>query len=148
MRSGLPVAQYLAHNLNRMLGNSKLTIADSSDWIDDVVGMSKGDLLIAVSYARYGKRLIQYVEQAKKKGVRILAITDNYSAPVVPYADVVVTCPANSIASHNSIVSTIFLVDYMISAIPRDQSEAISKRLKKVGETLQEIDYHNGYKNK
>ncbi|MBM7839857.1 DNA-binding MurR/RpiR family transcriptional regulator [Alkalihalobacillus xiaoxiensis] len=147
VRSGLPVAQYLTHNLNRMLGNSKLTIADSSDWIDDVVGMSKGDLLIAVSYARYGKRLIQYVEQAKKKGVRILAITDNYSSPVVPHADVVVTCPANSIASHNSIVSTIFLVDYMISAIPRDQSEAISKRLKNVGETLQEIDYHNGYKN-
>lgn len=144
VRSGLPVAQYLTHNLNRMLGHTRMTLADSSDWVDDVIGMTENDLIIAVSYARYGKRLIQYVDQAKQKGAKVLAITDNYSSPIIPYADVVLTCSANSIASHNSLVSTIFIVDYLIGTLSMEQSDSVSERLKEVGEILKDIDYHNG----
>lgn len=142
VRSGLPVAQYLTHNLNRMVGKTKLTMADSSDWVDDVIAFTEQDLLIAVSYARYGERLIEYVNQAKKKGAKIIALTDKLSSPIVPYADIVITCPAESMASHNSIVSSIYIVDYLISALSMERSDSISQRLKQVDSILKDMIYH------
>ncbi|MCZ1182511.1 MurR/RpiR family transcriptional regulator [Alkalihalobacillus clausii] len=142
VRSGLPVAQYLTHNLNRMLGNTKLTLADSSDWVDDVISFTENDLLIVVSYARYGERLLHYAEQAKKKGASVLAITDKFSSPLSSCADLVFACPADSIASHNSIVSSIFIVDYLIGSLSLEKTEYISKRLKEVDSILTQMNYH------
>jgi DNA-binding MurR/RpiR family transcriptional regulator len=142
VRSGLPVAQYLTHNLNRMIGQTKLTLADSSDWADDVISFSDQDVLIAVSYSRYGSRLMDYVNQAKKKGTKIITITDKLSSPLTPYSDVMITCPADSLASHNSIVSSIFVVDYLISALSVEKSESISKRLTEVDGILKDMEYH------
>lgn len=142
VRSGLPVAQYLTHNLNRMLGNTKLTVADSSDWVDDVISITEDDLLIVVSFARYGERLINYTEQAKNRGAKVIAITDKFSSPVVPFADFVFVCPADSIASHNSIVSSIFVVDYLIGSLSLEKTDFISQRLKQVDGILTEMNYH------
>lgn len=142
VRSGLPVAQYLTHNLNRMFGNTRLTLADSSDWVDDVISFSENDLLIVVSFARYGERLLHYTEHAKKMGAKVMAITDKFSSPVVPYADLVFVCPADSIASHNSIVSSIFIVDYLIGSLSLEKTEEISQRLKQVDHILTKMDYH------
>ncbi|TSB48587.1 MurR/RpiR family transcriptional regulator [Alkalicoccobacillus porphyridii] len=147
VRSGLPVAQYLTHNLNRMLGNTKLTIADSSDWVDDVIAFTENDLLIVVSFARYGERLMYYAEQAKRRGTKVIAITDKFSSPVVSFADIVLACPADSIASHNSIVSSIFIVDYLIGSLSLEKTDMISQRLKEVDGILTQMNYHVQKKN-
>lgn len=142
VRSGLPVAQYVTHNLNRMIGHTKLTLADSSDWIDDVISFTEKDLLIAVSFARYGERIIEYVNQAKKKGAKIVALTDKLSSPLAPFADVVIICPADSLASHNSIISAIYVSDYLISALSAKKSESLSERLKQVDGIFKDMQYH------
>ncbi|CAG9621225.1 MurR/RpiR family transcriptional regulator [Sutcliffiella rhizosphaerae] len=142
VRSGLPVAQYLTHNLNRMLGNTKYTLADSSDWVDDVISFTENELLFVVSFARYGERLIRYADQAKQKGAKVVVLTDKFSSPLIPYADAVLVCPADSIASHNSIVSAIFMVDYMISSLSMANPELVSQRLKQVDKILTDMNYH------
>ncbi|MDQ0206898.1 MurR/RpiR family transcriptional regulator [Alkalicoccobacillus murimartini] len=142
VRSGLPVAQYLVHNLNRLVGNAKFNLADSSDWVDDAVGMTKDDLLIVVSYSRYGKRIIDYARVAKEQEAKVIAITDSYSSPVVPYADLVLPCHSLGIASHNTIVPTMFMVDYLISAIALNYPNLTKDRLKDVNSILLSMNYH------
>ncbi|AIC96013.1 MurR/RpiR family transcriptional regulator [Shouchella lehensis] len=147
VRSGLPVAQYLAHNLNRMFGNTKLTLADSSDWVDDVISFSKEDVLIVVSFARYGARLMHYADQARKNGASVVVITDKFSSPLLAYADAHLICPAESISSHNSVVSSFFLVDYLISALALSDSERVKQRLSEVNNVLTSMNYHIEKKN-
>ncbi|GAF24319.1 transcriptional regulator [Bacillus sp. JCM 19047] len=147
VRSGLPVAQYLTHNLNRMFGNTKLTLADSSDWADDVISFSKEDVLIVVSFARYGARLMHYADQAKKNGASVVVITDKFSSPLLAYADAHLICPAESISSHNSVVSSFFLVDYLISALALSNSERVKQRLSEVNSVLTSMNYHTEKKN-
>src|SRR5699024_8628915 len=102
VRSGLPAGQYLSQNVNRIKGNCNLIIADVSDWIDEVVSMDENDVLVAISYPRYAKRINEFVKIAKERNVKIIIITDTYSSPLVDYADVIIPCDSNSLAFHNS----------------------------------------------
>lgn len=142
VRSGLPVGQYLTQGLNRTLGNCRLVIADTSDWVDNVISMCPEDLIIATSFPRYAKRIIDFVKVAKSRGVQIVAITDNYSAPIVDYANVVLPCDSNSLAFHNSPITAMIVADYLINATAIKQSAKTKKRLDQVTSVLTSIDYH------
>ncbi|WP_343771603.1 MurR/RpiR family transcriptional regulator [Oceanobacillus oncorhynchi] len=142
VRSGLPVGQFLTQNVNRIKGNCRLMVADTSDWVDEVVSMDEDDLLIAISFPRYAKRINDFIKTAKARGVKIVTITDNYSSPIVDYADVVITCDANSLAFHNSPIAAAVAVDYIINALAIQASNRDSDRLDKVDEILKSIHYH------
>lgn len=143
VRSGLPVAQYLTHGLNRLLGNTSLVVSDVSDWVDSVVNMDDNDLVIAISFPRYARRIIDFARTAKMNGVKIISITDSYSSPLASYSDLVLPCNSNSIAFHNSAVSSMFVADYIISALAINYPEQTKKRLDKVNAILTDMDYHS-----
>lgn len=142
VRSGLPVAQYLTHGLNRLFGNAQLIIADVSDWVDSAVEMNANDILIAVSFPRYARRIIDFAKAAKGNGVKIIAITDSYSSPLIDHSDIVLPCNASSMAFHNSVVSSMFVADYLISALAINNPERTKKRLDQVNAVLMDINYH------
>lgn len=142
VRSGMPVAQYLTHGLNRLLGNTKLRNADQSDWIDDVAELDSSDVVIAISYPRYARRVVDLVSESKKAEATVIAITDSYSSPLAKYADVILPCSSSSLSFHNSITSSIFLADYLITAVATQNHEKIKARLDKVNDILTNINYH------
>ncbi|ADC49611.1 transcriptional regulator RpiR family SIS domain protein [Alkalihalophilus pseudofirmus OF4] len=142
VRSGLPIGQYLTHGLNRTLGNCRLVIADTSDWVDEIITMKSEDLIIATSFPRYAKRIIDFVKAAKCHGVQIVAITDSYSSPIVEYADIVLPCDSDSLAFHNSPIVAMIVADYLINATAIGQSEETRKRLDKINEMLKDMNYH------
>ncbi len=74
--------------------------------------------------------------------VKVIVLTDKFSSPVIPYGDVTLVCPTNSIASHNSIVSAIFVSDYIISQLSILNQEVLAGRLTEIDSMLKEIDYH------
>jgi DNA-binding MurR/RpiR family transcriptional regulator len=142
VRSGLPVAQYLTHGLNRLFGNTSLFVADVSDWVDSVVEMDENDLVIAISFPRYARRIIDFARTAKANGVKVISITDSYSSPLTSFSDLVLPCNSSSIAFHNSAVSSMFVADYIISALAINYPEQTKKRLDKVNAILTNMDYH------
>lgn len=143
VRSGLPIAQYLTHGLNRLFGNTQLVVADVSDWADSVVNMNSNDLLIAISFPRYARRIIDFAEIAKANGVNVLSITDSYSSPLVKHSDKILLCNSSSIAFHNSAVSSMFIADYLISALAINSPEKTKERLDKVNSILTGMNYHH-----
>ena len=143
VRSGLPVAQYLTHGLNRLFGNASLVVADLSDWVDNVVDMDENDLVIAISFPRYARRIIDLARTAKTSGVKIISITDSYSSPIASHSDIILPCNSSSIAFHNSAVSAMFVADYIISALAIKYPDQTKKRLDKVNAILTDINYHS-----
>lgn len=142
VRSGLPVGQYFSQNVNRIHGNCSMIVADLSDWVDEIISMGPGDVLVAISFPRYANRIHEFVKIAKEKNVKIVIITDNYTAPIVEFGDIVIPCDSNSLAFHNSPVAATVVVDYIINALAVKNSKNNSKRLEEVSEILKRIDYH------
>ncbi|GAB1611936.1 MurR/RpiR family transcriptional regulator [Mammaliicoccus lentus] len=142
VRSGLPAGQYLSQNVNRIKGNCNLIIADVSDWIDEVVSMDENDVLVAISYPRYAKRINEFVKIAKERNVKIIIITDTYSSPLVDYADVIIPCDSNSLAFHNSPILSLIAIDYIINSLALKESRKNSNRLDAIDHTLKRLNYH------
>lgn len=142
VRSGLPVGQYLSQGLNRTLGNCSLIVADNSDWVDDIISFTSKDVVIAISFPRYAKRIMDLVKTAKKFGAKVISITDSYSSPIASYSDIVLPCDSSSIAFHNSPILAMIVADYLISAIAIKGSENTKERLDKLNSILTEINYH------
>ncbi|MEH7414539.1 MurR/RpiR family transcriptional regulator [Neobacillus drentensis] len=142
VRSGMPVAQYLTFNLNRLLGNCELIVSDLSDWIDKAASLTSSDLVIAASFPRYARRTVEFVNAAKEKNAKVISITDSYSSPLVKYSDLILPCSSSSIAFHNSAISSIFVADYLISALAINYPEKVKTRLDEVNSILTNINYH------
>ncbi|MEH7549682.1 MULTISPECIES: MurR/RpiR family transcriptional regulator [Bacillaceae] len=142
VRSGMPVAQYLTFGLNRLLGNCDLIVSDLSDWIDKVASLTSSDLVIAASFPRYARRTVEFVNAAKEKNAKVISITDSYSSPLVKYSDLILPCSSSSIAFHNSAISSIFVADYLISALAINYPEKVKSRLDEVNSILTKINYH------
>lgn len=143
VRSGLPVGQYFSQNINRISGNCRLIVADVSDWVDEIVSMNEGDLLVTISFPRYAKRINDFVKIAKEKGVKVIVITDTYSSPLIDYGEVVLTCDSNSLAFHNSPITALVVVDYIINALAIKESYRESNRLEEINNILKRINYHS-----
>ncbi|MEK5060702.1 MULTISPECIES: MurR/RpiR family transcriptional regulator [unclassified Paenibacillus] len=142
VRSGRPVGEYLSLGINRLLGNCQYIDADQSDWVDELVHLNSSDLIIAVSYPRYAKRIKDMLEVAKSYDVEVLLITDSYSSPLTKYANYVLPCSSASIGSHNSIVAAIFIVDFILSALAINDPERTKPRLDKINNILTKMSYH------
>ncbi|MBR3204864.1 MAG: MurR/RpiR family transcriptional regulator, partial [Bacillus sp. (in: Bacteria)] len=142
VRSGRPVGEYLSLGINRLLGNCQYIDADKSDWVDELVHFQSDDFIIAVSYPRYAKRIKDLLEAAKSYGVEVLLITDSYSSPLTKYAQYVLPCSSASVGSHNSVVSAIFIVDYILSAVAMNDPERTKPRLDQINHMLTKMSYH------
>ena len=143
VRSGLPVAQYLVQGINRLIGNCELIIADVSDWVDKSVDLTSEDLLIAISFPRYANRIVDYVRVGNNKKCKIVAITDGYSSPLVKYSDIVIRTSPESMAFHNSAVTSLIIADYIISAIALKYPEKTKERLDEINSILLNMNYHH-----
>lgn len=142
VRSGTPVAQHLYHGINRILGNCHMILADNSEWVDHFVDFDENTLIVAISYPRYSNRVLDLLDIAKKQNVKVLAITDSYSSPLVNFADVSLPCTSSSLSYHNSIVPSILIADYLITAISNKRSEETKQRLEQFNKALTAINYH------
>ncbi|MDV2885520.1 MurR/RpiR family transcriptional regulator [Alkalihalophilus pseudofirmus] len=141
-KSGLPVGQYLNFGLNRLLGNSELIIADQSDWVDLLLNLDSDDLIIATSFPRYARRIVDLVSYAKDRGVKIITLTDGYSSPLVKYSDIVLPCNPSSLAFHNSPIAAMVVADYIISSIAINYPDKTKERLDNMNNVLTKIQYH------
>ncbi|WP_232783038.1 MurR/RpiR family transcriptional regulator, partial [Bacillus sp. BA3] len=142
VRSGLPVAQHLTFGLNRLLGNCELIVADLSDWVDKGINFTSKDLVIATSFPRYARRIVEFAMVAKDNKAQIISITDSYSSPLVKYSDLVLPCNSSSIAFHNSPIASMLVADYLVSAIAINYPEKTKNRLDEINSILTKMNYH------
>lgn len=143
VRSGQPVAIFLAQNLNRIGGNSQFVQADLSDSVDDVLSLNDKSVLIAVSFPRYARRIYELTKVAKQKGATVIVLTDSYTAPLVDNSDIALVSDAKSLSFHNSPMMAMVVAEYLVQAIAKKHANHAKTRLSEVEEILQNISYHS-----
>ena len=141
-RSSFAVAHCLHYGLNQILGNCKLMKADSGDNVDTILNITSSDLVIAISLPRYSRATVDVLKTIKEFNPKIIAITDGYTSPLSPLADVILPCSFHSLAFHNSIVGSIFLADFLITAIALKDPLKTKTRLDSAESLLEKLNIH------
>ena len=112
------LCQWLASDLAGVQIPSMITNPELNESVFATLPAIKADtLLVAVSFPDYYFMTEQIARYAKKKGARVLSITDSPEAEVAQYADMLLTVRSTTRMFMNTASAPMALINLLVSAI-------------------------------
>ena len=140
VRSTAPMAVYAAHILSAAgIRTRKLDVAEN--YVDGVVNMDRGGLVLALDFTRYHKGTLVLLNLLRKKGFNIVAITDSPDAPVAKVAQYSICVPRRSYDYTDSFVTTTMLLNTLAVYVGLHDKQALIGRLRQYDETTQGLEF-------
>jgi DNA-binding MurR/RpiR family transcriptional regulator len=85
------------------------------------------DLLIALAFPRYVEDTIALTRLARERGVKVLALTDEPSSPLVPLADVTLYAHVNRQVAPTSNATVLALLEALVAALAHRTEGAVQR---------------------
>lgn len=141
VRSTAPMAVYAAHILSAAgIRTRKLDVAEN--YVDGVVNMDRGGLVLAMDFIRYHKGTLVLLNMLKKNGFKIVSITDSPDAPVARVSDYSICVPRRSHDYTDSFVTSTMLLNTLAIYIGMQDKGALIRRLHQYDETTQRLEFY------
>lgn len=138
------LAEYLGHYLNIILDDVRVISHGSIDFYEQLIKPEKDDVVIAISFPRYAHSMIEAIQFLKKRGIKIIAVTDNENAPVYAYADHVLLAKSDVYSFVDSLVAPMSLLNAMIIAAGAQNLEKTKKSFQELEKIWHESDVYVG----
>ena len=143
-RSAAYLAGFLDHNLRMVFDNVKLIKTTSgSEIFEDIMNIGEDDVLIAVSFPRYSKRVINAVDYAKHMGAKVVTITDSAQSPIAPQASRLLIARSDMASFVDSLVAPLSIINAIAVSVARMKKEELSVRLRRLEEIWDEYDVYD-----
>jgi len=117
VRRSLPAATYLTYLLQHTSKRVSLVSGLGGTFAGQMRSIRKGDLLVAISFAPYGKETRGCARIARARGASILAITDSAMSPVARGATTHLLVKEASAFSFRSLTNTLCLCQGLFIAL-------------------------------
>jgi DNA-binding MurR/RpiR family transcriptional regulator len=134
------LAQILAYQLRQIGVYAHVLRNDDSTFLEQSIYFREGDSLIAFSFPPYSKDTLYVAEQAAEKKMKVIAITDRPSAPVLPFADVALLVRSQNMLFTNSFSAISVLINGLVTECARKNIDQAKATL----ETIQAIANQEG----
>ncbi len=143
IRSSSMLADFLNHYLGYMFGNVKMLFSNSTNELfEQIFRINEGDVLVAISFPRYSSRTKLAAEFAKKKGAKVVAITDGDSSPIASYADAKLYAKSDMASFVDSLVAPLSIINALIVAIGRRKKDTIKETFRDLEKIWEEYDVY------
>ena len=111
--------------------------------LEQIMKINKDDVMIAISFPRYSKRIINAVEFAKDKGANVVALTDSNASPIAGSADQVLTANSDMASFVDSLVAPMSVINAIAVSVAKKKKEELTIRLKTLEEIWDEYDVYD-----
>lgn len=115
LRRSYAVACYLAYVFDKM--SVPAMLHDGVGKLDHRFALRPGDALIAITFAPYSEETLTLAQDARTRGLTVVAITDRMTSPVVRLADAVLTVPEVDFGAFRSLSATIAMAISLAVAV-------------------------------
>lgn len=132
MRSSTPLAQFMAYYLNLVLDDVRQVSAGPSTAIEQLVGISDKDVLIAISFPRYSKSTVNSIRFARERGAFAAAITDSLFSPLTEHANEILVARSDMASFVDSLVAPLSLINAIIVATGRFNTPETTERFREL----------------
>ena len=105
--------------------------------------IGEGDVMIAISFPRYSKRVINAVEYARKQQANIVALTDSQQSPLAVYADQLLAAQSDMASFVDSLVAPLSIINALITAVSRRKKDELTERLRELEEIWDHYDVYD-----
>jgi len=117
-RSCYPIAFFFTYVYRLFRTNAVLLQSGGGGMVlDELRGIGRNDLLIAISIAPYSTETVKTVRFARDEGARLLALTDDPLSPIARIADRTLLVAPGTPSFFHSIVSPIALVQALLALL-------------------------------
>lgn len=117
VRRSFAVASYIVYALQHTRKRVHLVSGFGGMYREQIRSVSKGDVVIAISFAPYGKETQYCVRAAHHHQAHTLVITDNQLSPLARHADVNLFVKEGSAFAFRSLTSTMCLCQALFIAL-------------------------------
>ncbi|MCX8010990.1 MAG: MurR/RpiR family transcriptional regulator [Ignavibacteria bacterium] len=105
------LAQILSYQLNQVGIFSNTFTNNHATFLEQILFMNKKDLLIAFSFPPYSKETVDAARFAKKRDLRVIAITNRPSSPITLYSENVLVVKSENMLFTNSFSAISVLIN-------------------------------------
>ncbi|MEI3057399.1 MAG: MurR/RpiR family transcriptional regulator [Eubacteriales bacterium] len=144
VRSSSTLAGFLNFNLRMILDNVRFVQTTSgSEMFEQIMNIGPDDVLIAISFPRYSKRIINAVEYASSTGADVISITDSGQSPIAAGADQLLLARSDMVSFVDSLVAPLSIINAVIVAVARKKPDEVRERLEKLEHIWDEYDVYD-----
>jgi len=144
VRASSSLAGFLAHGLRMISDNVKFVQTTSgSEMFEQIMSIGEKDVMVAISFPRYSKRIIHAVSFAKHAGADVISITDSVASPIAQGADQLLLAKSDMASFADSLVAPMSIINALIVAISRKKQDELRVRLRLLEEIWDEYDVYD-----
>ena len=126
------IARY-AHYVARMaLPEVRLAQPEMATMIDELVDLQPKDAVVILSVQPYATETVRTAEFVKRRGAKLLSITDSRSSPVAPLADALLLVQSTSPQFFPSQAAMVALIETLIALIVSSGDKSVLSRIDRV----------------
>lgn len=136
IRSCAPLAAFMAFYFNLMFENViLLQTNNSSELFEQMVRISKDDVIIGISFPRYSMRTLKAMEFANNRNAKVITLTDSVHSPMNLYSSCNLIARSDMASIVDSLVAPLSVINALIVALCMKKQGEVAKTL----ETLEDI---------
>ena len=144
VRSSASLADFLGAGLLRVSDNVKLIRSTSgSEVFEQMLDIGEQDVLVAISFPRYSKRVVTAVEFAHRAGANVVSLTDSARAPIAAQADQLLLAQSDVAAFVDSLVAPLSIINALLVAISRKKQGELTERLRRLEHIWDEYEVYD-----
>lgn len=136
IRCCAPLAAFMAFYFNLMFENvTLLQTNNSSELFEQMVRISKDDVIIGISFPRYSMRTLKAMEFANNRNAKVITLTDSVHSPMNLYSSCNLIARSDMASIVDSLVAPLSVINALIVALCMKKQGEVAKTL----ETLEDI---------
>lgn len=144
VRSSASLASFLSHGLRVMFDNVRFVQTTSgSEMFEEIMSIREGDVMIAISFPRYSKRIIKAVEYARSKNADVVALTDSKVSPIAAPASQLLIAQSDMASFTDSLVAPLSIINAIVVALSRKKQAELTERLHALEEVWEQYDVYD-----
>ncbi len=145
-RSSASLACFLNYNLELIQDNIKLIQPSSaSEVFEQLLSIHEGDVLFAISFPRYSKKVVDAVKYAHERKATVIALSDSETSPLAAYADYLLAAQSDMASFADSLVAPLSILNALLATIAKRCRSQIKERfdtLERVWDEYEIYDKH------
>ncbi len=144
VRSSASLAGFLNYNLRIIFDDVKFVQTTSrSEMFEQMMSIGEGDVMIAISFPRYSKRIIHAVDFAKAAGADVIALTDSAMSPIAGAADQLLVAKSDMVSFVDSLAAPLSIINAIVVAVSMRKQEELTVRLHQLERIWDEYDVYD-----
>ena len=148
VRSAAALASFLGYYYSLIFENVKvINNYGETEIYEKLFRISADDVIIGISFPRYSNAAIQAMTFAKRRGTKVIALTDSLASPLAAISDYLLIAKSDMAAVVDSLVAPLSMINALIVATVLKMGDEVKQTFGMLEDIWQDYDvYQNNRK--